>query len=56
MAWKLNKHFYYLKQTKLLYENDKNEKQQYDSFVSRLKAIRDGIIVMSFLKQRLNTW
>lgn len=41
-------------QTKLLYENDKNE--ELESFVSRLKAIQDGIIVMPFPKQRSNTW
>lgn len=43
-------------QTKLLYENDKNEEQKFESFVSRLKAIQDGIIVMPFPKQRSNTW
>lgn len=43
-------------QTKLLYENDKNEEQKFESFVSRLKAIRDDIIVMPFPKQGSNTW
>lgn len=43
-------------QTKLLYENDKNEEQKFESFVSRLKAIQDEIIVMPFPKQRSNTW
>lgn len=43
-------------QTKLLYENDKNEEQKFDSFVSRLKAIQDDIIVMPFPNPRSNTW
>ena len=43
-------------QTKLLYENDKNEKQKFESFASQLKAIQDEKIVMSFPKPRLNTW
>lgn len=43
-------------QTKLLYENDKNEEQKFELFVSRLKAIQDEIIVMPFPKQRSNTW
>lgn len=43
-------------QTKLLYENDKNEEQKIESFVSRLKAIQDDIIVMPFPNPRSNTW
>ena len=43
-------------QTKLLYENDKNEEQKFESFVSRLKAIQDDIIVMPFPNPRSNTW
>ena len=43
-------------QTKLLYENDKNEEQKFESFVSRLKAIQDEIIVMPFPNPRSNTW